>query len=342
MESGHFLFNLITPMKSATKPVILFALFGLTTLSLFAADPLPAWNEGPNKSSIIEFVGRVTKPGGAEFVPEIDRVAVFDNDGTLWCEQPLYTQLRFALDRVKTLAPDHPEWKTREPFKSLLMTSQKNQVAVSEEQLMEIVMATHAGMTTDEFSDIVSLWIAQARHPRFDRLYTDLIYQPMRELIGYLQTSGFHVFIVSGGGIEFMRPWAERVYGIPPEQVIGSSIEVTYQVRDGIPVLRREPRIDFIDDKAGKPVSIHKFIGRKPILAFGNSDGDFQMLEWTTTGAEGARLGMILHHDDDQREYAYDRSSQVGHLDKALDEAPARGWKVVSMKDDFKVMFSKE
>lgn len=329
-------------MKSTTQSLILVALSGLATFSLLAADPLPGWNDGPNKSTIIEFVGKVTKPESPDFVPEADRIAVFDNDGTLWCEQPLYTQLRFALDRVKEMAPDHPEWKTTEPFKSLLTTSREKEVPVTEAQLMEIVMATHAGMTTVEFEGIVSDWVARARHPRFDRLYTRLVYQPMLDLIGYLETNGFHVFIVSGGGVEFMRPWTERVYGIPPEQVVGSTIEVKYEVRDGQPVLLREPKIDFIDDKAGKPVAIHKFIGRKPLLAFGNSDGDFEMLEWTTTDKTAARLGLILHHDDSEREYAYDRTSQVGHLDKALDEAPVRGWKVVSMKNDFKVVFSEE
>ncbi len=324
------------------KSLNLVVLVGLVATSLDAANSLPGWNDGPNKSSIIEFVGKVTKAGSPDFVPEQDRIAVFDNDGTLWCEQPLYTQLRFALDRVKTLAPDHPEWKTKEPFKSLLTTSREKEVPVTEAQLMEILIATHAGMSTDEFSDMVSDWIATAKHPRFDRLYTDLVYQPMLELIGYLEANGFHVFIVSGGGVEFMRPWTERVYGIPPEQVIGSVIEVKYEVRDGKPILLREPKIDFIDDKEGKPIGIHKFIGRKPILAFGNSDGDFQMLEWTTTDQAGARLGLILHHDDAKREYAYDRDSQIGRLGKALDEAPSRGWKVVSMKDDFKVVFPKE
>jgi len=329
-------------MKSSMKSLNLVVLVGLVATSLDAANSLPGWNDGPNKSSIIEFVGKVTKAGSPDFVPEQDRIAVFDNDGTLWCEQPLYTQLRFALDRVKTLAPDHPEWKTKEPFKSLLTTSREKEVPVTEAQLMEILIATHAGMSTDEFSDMVSDWIATAKHPRFDRLYTDLVYQPMLELIGYLEANGFHVFIVSGGGVEFMRPWTERVYGIPPEQVIGSVIEVKYEVRDGKPILLREPKIDFIDDKEGKPIGIHKFIGRKPILAFGNSDGDFQMLEWTTTDQAGARLGLILHHDDAKREYAYDRDSQIGRLGKALDEAPSRGWKVVSMKDDFKVVFPKE
>jgi phosphoglycolate phosphatase-like HAD superfamily hydrolase len=329
-------------MKSSMKSLSLFVLVGLNATSLRAANSLPGWNDGPNKSTIIEFVEKVTKAGNPDFVPEQDRIAVFDNDGTLWCEKPLYTQLRFALDRVKTLAPDRPEWKTQEPFKSLLTTSREKEVSVTEAQLLEILIATHAGMSTDKFADIVSAWIATAKHPRFDRLYTELVYQPMLELIAYLEANGFHVFIVSGGGVEFMRPWTERVYGIPPEQVIGSGIEVKYEVRDGKPILLREPRIDFIDDKEGKPIGIHKFIGRKPILAFGNSDGDFQMLEWTTTDQASARLGLILHHDDAKREYAYDRDSQIGHLDKALDEAPSRGWKVVSMKDDFKVIFPKE
>lgn len=326
-------------MKSIMKSVSVFAVLGLAIVSLHAADPLPNWNDGANKSSIIEFVGKITTPGTPDFVPEEDRIAVFDNDGTLWCEQPIYTQLRFTLDRVKDMAPDHPEWKKEEPFKSLLTTSKDKKVEVTEAQLMDILTATHAGMTTVEFADIVKKWIGEAKHPRFDRLYTELIYQPMLELIGYLEANGFHVFIVSGGGIEFMRPWTERVYGIPPEQVFGSVIEVKYEVRDGEPVLIREPKIDFIQDKAGKPVGIHKFIGRKPILAFGNSDGDFEMLEWTTAGDKGAQLGLIVHHDDAKREFAYDRESQSGRLDRALDEAPARGWKIVSMKKDFKTIF---
>lgn len=249
---------------SPSKTAGLSALLGLFCASILAADSLPNWNDGPNKTAILEFVEKVTDPDSPGFVPKQDRIAVFDNDGTLWCEQPIYTQVRFALDRVKAMAPDHPEWRKEEPFKSLLTTSHTKQVPVTEEQLIKIVMATHAGMTTEEFADTVKQWIAGARHPRFDRLYTDLIFQPMLELIGHLESNGFHVFIVSGGGVEFMRPWTERVYGIPPGQVVGSVIEVKYEVRDGKPVLVREPKIDFIDDKAGKPVGIHKFIGKRP------------------------------------------------------------------------------
>ena len=320
--------------------IFLFAAAACTVALNSFADPLPNWNGGPNKSAIMEFVEQVTDSESPGFVPEQDRIAVFDNDGTLWCEQPLYTQLRFALDRVKELAPERPEWKTEEPFKSLLTTSHTQNVAVTEAQLIEIVMATHAGMTTEEFESLVSKWITEAKHPRFERLYTEMIYQPMLELIRYLEANGFQVFIVSGGGVEFMRPWTERVYGIPPEQVVGSTITVKYEVRDGKPVLIREPEIDFIDDKAGKPVAINKFIGRRPTIAVGNSDGDFQMLEWTTAG-EGPRLGIIIRHDDEEREYAYDRESHIGKLDRGLDEGPKRGWKIVSMKDDFKMIFSK-
>jgi phosphoglycolate phosphatase-like HAD superfamily hydrolase len=303
-----------------------------------AADPLVSWKDGKAKQSIVAFVQAVTTRGAPGFVLPAERIAVFDNDGTLWSEQPAYFQLLFALDRVKALAPKHPEWKTTQPFKAALEGDMKTLAASGEHGLLELVMATHAGNTTEEFEAIVKDWLATARHLRFKRPYTELVYQPMLELLDYLRANGFKTFIVSGGGIEFMRPWTEAVYGIPPEQVVGSSIKVKYAERNGNPALLRLPELNFIDDKAGKPVGIHTHIGRRPIAAFGNSDGDFQMLEWTTTGP-GARLGLIVHHDDAVREYAYDRKSHIGRLDRGLDEAPGRGWVVVSMRRDWKRVY---
>ena len=279
-------------------------------------------------------VTRTTDPQSRDFLPPAERIAVFDNDGTLWAEQPMYVQLAFALDRVKALAPAHPEWKTQEPFASLLKGDVKGALAGGEHAIVEIVMATHAGMTTDEFEATVRDWLTTAKHPKTGRPYTEMVYQPMLELLAYLRANGFKTFIVSGGGVEFMRPWTERVYGIPPEQVVGSSIRTKYELRDGRPVIARLPEIDFIDDKAGKPVGIHKFIGRRPVLAVGNSDGDFEMLEWATAGP-GPRLGVLVHHDDAAREWAYDRESGVGKLARGLDEGPRRGWVIVSMQDDW-------
>jgi phosphoglycolate phosphatase-like HAD superfamily hydrolase len=302
------------------------------------ADPLSSWQDGATKQAILAFVARVTKDGGPDFVPTAERIAVFDNDGTLWSEQPAYFQLAYALDRVKALAPKHPEWKDKQPFKGVLAGDLRAALAGGERAVAQLVMATHAGMTTEEFEATVTSWLGTAKHPRFGRPYTELVYQPMIELLGHLRASGFKTYIVSGGGIEFMRPWVERVYGIPPEQVVGSSIKVKYEMRGDRPVLRRLPEIDFIDDKAGKPVGIHKFIGRRPIAAFGNSDGDREMLQWTTAGA-GARFGLIVRHTDAEREWAYDRQSSVGRLDKALDEAPRKGWTVVDMKQDWKVVY---
>jgi phosphoglycolate phosphatase-like HAD superfamily hydrolase len=271
-------------------------------------------------------------------VPASERIATFDNDGTLWAEQPIYFQFAFALDRVKALAPQHPEWKDQEPFKSVLAGDIKGALAGGEKAIVLLMMASHAGMTTAEFEQIVKDWIATAKHPRFNRPYIECIYQPMLELLAYLRASGFKTYIVSGGGIEFMRPWTEQVYGIPPEQVIGSSIKTTFEMRDGKPVLMRLPEVDFVDDRAGKPVGIHKFIGRRPLLAFGNSDGDHQMLQWTAAGS-GPRLMGLVHHTDAEREWAYDRQSHIGQLDKALDEALAQGWTVVNMKSDWKTVF---
>ncbi len=310
----------------------------LATLPSLAADALPGWSDGPTRARIVEFVQRVTDPTSADFVPLAERVAVFDNDGTLWSEKPVYFQLLFALDRIKALAPAHPEWKDTEPFKSALAGDIAGLAAGGERAILELVMASHAGNTAEEFEAIVKDWFATARHPVTGRRYDEMIYQPMRELLDYLRANGFKTFIVSGGGVEFMRPWVERVYGIPPEQVVGSSIRTKYELRDGQPSIVRLPEIDFIDDKAGKPVGIHKFIGRRPILAVGNSDGDFEMLEYAT-GGPGPALGLIVHHDDADREYAYDRGSSVGRLDRALDEAPRRGWKIISMKADWRRIY---
>ena len=301
-------------------------------------DPLPSWNDGKAKQSIIDFAARVTEAGSPDFVPPAERIAVFDNDGTLWAEQPMYTQLLFALDRVKVLAPQHPEWKEKEPFASLLKGDVKGALAGGEHAILEIVMATHAGTTTDEFEEIVKRWMSTARHPTTKRLYTEMVYQPMLEVLAYLRANGFKTFIVSGGGVEFMRPWSEKVYGVPPEQVIGSSIKARFEMREGAPVLVRLPEINFIDDNEGKPIGIHQHVGRRPIAAFGNSDGDLQMLQWTTAG-HGPRFALYVHHTDAEREWAYDRHSSVGRLDKGLDEARSRGWIVVDMKNDWKSIY---
>jgi hypothetical protein len=299
---------------------------------------LPSWNDGSAKKSITEFVTKVTKADGTDFVQPAERIAVFDNDGTLWAEQPMYFQFIFMLDRIKALAPQHPEWKTQEPFASILKGDMKSALAGGEKSLGQMMMATHAGMTSEEFEKIVSNWIATAKHPKTGRLFTQMVYTPMVELLACLRANGFKTFIVSGGGIEFVRPWSERIYGIPPEQVIGSSIKMKFELRDGRPVLVRLPDINFVDDGPGKPVGIQMHIGRRPIAAFGNSDGDLQMLQWTTAGI-GARLGVIIHHTDAEREWAYDRKSPIGRLDKALDEAMAKGWTVVDMKRDWKSIF---
>jgi phosphoglycolate phosphatase-like HAD superfamily hydrolase len=301
-------------------------------------DPLPSWNDTASKRAIIDFVGKVTREGGTDFVPVSERIATFDNDGTLWGEQPVYVQVAFALDRVKALAPQHPEWKQTQPFKAVLDGDMKTVAASGEHGLLEILSATHVGNTTDEFQQIVSDWIGEARHPTTKRLYTEMVYQPMLEVLAYLRANGFKTFIVSGGGVEFMRPWAERVYGVPPEQVIGSRAKVKYEYRDGRPVLLRLPEVDLVDDRAGKPVGIHQAIGRRPIAAFGNSDGDFEMLEWTTS-ARGPRIGLIVHHTDATREWAYDRASHIGTLSRGLDEAPRRGWILIDMQRDWKVIY---
>ncbi|MBI5364611.1 MAG: haloacid dehalogenase-like hydrolase [Planctomycetes bacterium] len=308
------------------------------TGSVRAQDPLPSWNDGKSKQSIVAFVAKVTKAGSPDFVPPAERIATFDNDGTLWAEQPIYTQFAFAFDRVKALAPKHPEWKDQEPFAALLKGDMKGALAGGEKALFEVLIATHAGTTTEEFAGIVKDWLATARHPVTKRPYTEMVYQPMLELLAYLRANGFKTFIVSGGGIEFMRPWAETVYGIPPEQVIGSSIKTKFELRDGRPVLVRLPELNFLDDKAGKPVGIQQHIGRRPIAAFGNSDGDLEMLQWTAAGA-GPRFCLFVHHTDEAREWAYDRTSHIGKLDKGLDEAAAKGWTVVDMKQEWKGIY---
>jgi len=330
----------------ATLLLSLLALFGLAAVQAdFAAapanDPLPSWHDTAPKKALIAFVEKVTKEGSPDFVPVPERIAVFDNDGTLWGEQPMYFQAFFIFDRIKTLAPQHPEWKDKEPFASVLKGDVKTALAGGEKALLEMAMATHAGMTTEEFEKIVTDWLATAKHPKTGRPYTEMVYQPMLEVLTYLRANGFKTFIVSGGGIEFMRPWTEKVYGIPPEQVVGSSIKTKYEVRDGRPVIVRLPELNFIDDKAGKPVGIQQHIGRRPLMAFGNSDGDFQMLEWTTAG-QGPRFGLLVHHTDAARESAYDRESHIGKLARGLDEGPQRGWTIVSMKDDWKSIFPGE
>jgi phosphoglycolate phosphatase-like HAD superfamily hydrolase len=303
------------------------------------SDGLPAWNDGVAKKAITDFVTRVTTQGGSDFVPPAERIGVFDNDGTLWCEQPIYFQFAFALDQVNAMARQHPEWKTRQPFKALLANDKQALAAAGEKGLLQIMAASHAGMSTEQFSKSVRDWLATARHPRFRRPYTDLAYQPMLELLAYLRANGFKTFIVSGGGVEFIRVFAEKVYGIPPEQVVGSSGVVKFETgSDGKPELVKLAKNEFIDDGPGKPVGINRFIGRRPIFAFGNSDGDLQMLQWTVAG-DGARFAGIVHHTDAEREYAYDRQSRIGKLDKALDEATAKRWTVVDMKQDWKTIF---
>jgi phosphoglycolate phosphatase-like HAD superfamily hydrolase len=303
-----------------------------------AADPLPSWNDGVSKNALLDFVGRVTRDGGPEFVPPAERIATFDNDGTLWSEKPLPFQAIFAFDRVRALAPQHPEWKTREPFASLLRGDMAGVAAAGEKGVMSVIAATHSGMTTDEFASAVEEWVSTATHPTTKRLYTAMAYQPMLEVLAYLRANGFKTFIVSGGGVEFMRVWAERVYGIPPEQVVGSAGKLKLETRDNVPFLVKLPDVDLIDDKEMKPVAIQSRIGRRPIAAFGNSDGDLQMLQWAAAGP-GARFALFVHHDDAAREFAYDRTDKLQQFNRGWDEAVARGWTVVSMKNDWKTIF---
>jgi len=324
-------------LSSLFKSVALLCTLAVLALPL-SAEPLPSWQDSPRKQAILTFVDKVTRPGHPDFVPAAARIAVFDNDGCLWSEQPMYFQAIFIFDRIKQLAPLHPEWTEQEPFASVLKGDFKKALAGGEADLVKMAMATHAGTTTEEFETIVTDWMTTARHPATGRPYTAMVFQPMLELLAHLRANGFKTFIVSGGGIEFMRPWAEQVYGVPPEQIIGSSIKTTYELRNGQPVLTRLPELNFIDDKAGKPVGIQQHIGRRPLMAFGNSDGDFQMLEWTTAGP-GPRFAALVHHDDAEREFAYDRHSHVGRLEKGLDEGPARGWSIISMKEDWQTIY---
>jgi phosphoserine phosphatase len=305
------------------------------------ADDLPSWNDGKSKQAIVDFVKRVTDEKNTDFVKPEDRIAVFDNDGTLWSEQPFYFQLGFTLDRIKALAPEHPEWKETEPFKSALAGDLKGMAAGGEKGLVELMMTTHAGMTTDAFNTIVTDWFAAAKHPKTGKPYNQMTFLPMRELLDYLRAEGFKTFIVSGGGVEFMRPITENAYGIPPEQVIGSTIATEYALVDGEPVLNRLPKIDFIDDGPGKPVGINRFIGRRPIFVAGNSDGDYEMLRWVTGGRPNS-FGLIVHHTDAVREYTYDRESHFGKLSKAMDEAEQRNWLLVDMKNDWKKIYAFE
>jgi len=330
MKYLHFLKRNIVP-----SCILLILFFVSPTLGLAKSDPLPSWNDTSTKKYIIEFVETVINPSSKDFVIIEDRIATFDNDGTLWIEQPLYTQLAFAIDRVKAMAPNHPEWKTTEPYKSVLKGDYSS---LDKEGLLEIIAITHSGMTTEDFELIASAWFKTSKHPKYKRSYSELIYKPMVELLEYLRANGFKTYIVSGGGIDFMRPVTQELYGIPPEQVVGTSVVTKYELRDGKPVLIKMPEIFFIDDKEGKPIGIQKFIGKRPIFASGNSDGDYEMLLWTTTGP-GKRFGLLLHHDDAEREYAYDRKSHIGRLDKALDMARKNNWVVISMKNDWKTIF---
>ncbi|NLS03550.1 haloacid dehalogenase-like hydrolase [Rhizobium sp. P32RR-XVIII] len=319
--------------------IVAFVLMVIGALPALAQEPLPSWNDTAAKSRIMDFVKATVTEGGERYVAPEDRIAVFDNDGTLWTEQPYYIQLGFILDRVKTLAPEHPEWKTKEPFKSVLEGDLKGLAKGGEMGIVELGMATHAGMTTDHFNTIVTDWFTTAKHPETGKLYTEMTYLPMRELLDYLRANGFKTYIVSGGGVEFMRPVTEKLYGIPPEQVVGSTITTEFAIVDDVPVLNRLPKIDFVDDGPGKPVGINKFIGRKPIFVAGNSDGDYEMLRWAAA-AKPPGFAMIVHHTDGVREYAYDRQSSFGKLDKALDEAELRNWLVVDMKNDWKKIFA--
>ena len=334
--------RLMRTTASAVALLLLVAVTGCTEATEGSTrtdtDPLPSWKDGPAKAAISEFVAAVTDEGGKDYVKPAERIAVFDNDGTLWVEYPMYTQVLFIFDRVKALAPQHPEWKTQQPFKAMLEGDMKTVGASGEKGILEMAMATHSGMTADEFEKTVTNWLATHKQSRFKRPYTECVYQPQLELLAYLRANGFKTFIVSGGGIQFMRPWTENTYGIPPEQVVGSSVVTEFQIKDGKPVLVRMPKVGFVNDKAGKPVGIYEHIGRRPILAFGNSDSDMQMIKYTLAG-QGRRLGLFVHHTDAAREYAYDRKSHIGTLDKALDQADASGWVIVDMKKDWKTVF---
>jgi hypothetical protein len=320
-------------MKKVIAGLIFFVAF-----NAFAQGILPSWNEGPSKQAVISFIDKTTTQGSADFIPAPERIAVFDNDGTLWSEQPIYVQIAFTFDRIKALAPQYPEWKTQQPFKAVLEDDLKGVLATGQKGLFELIAATHAGVDTETFRTTVEQWLKTARHPKTGRPYTEMIYQPMLELLALLETRGYKTYIVSGGGIEFMRPWTEMVYGIPPERVIGSSIKSTFKIVDGVPKIIGLPELQFIDDGPNKPIGIQERIGRRPVMAFGNSDGDREMLLWTTSG-KGPRFGMLIRHTDDLREVAYDRQSHIGRLEKALDMAPDNGWVVVDMKKEWKEIF---
>jgi phosphoglycolate phosphatase-like HAD superfamily hydrolase len=332
----------IKKLKLVFPPLIFILLFGcqavqqkqVEQVSPVKTDPLPSWNEGMAKQSIISFVEAVTSETGPDFIKPADRIAVFDNDGTLWTEQPYYFQLQFGIDRVKALAPAHPDWRTNKLIQAVLADDINTVLSFGEKGLVELIMTTHAGITTDEFSQIVKDWINTAKHPKTGKLYKEMVFQPMLEVLDYLRANGFKTWIVSGGGVDFMRPWTEEVYGIPAEQVIGSSIKTAFEMREGNPVLMKLPEINFIDDKEGKPVGIHHYIGKKPVAAFGNSDGDLQMLQYTASNHLKS-LCVYIHHSDSVREWAYDRNSHIGKLDKGLDEATEKSWTVVDMKNDW-------
>ena len=311
-------------------------------VSAVTKDPLPSWNEGATKKSIVDFVTKTTTAGAIDFIPVADRIACFDNDGTLWSEQPMYFQMAFVMDRVKALAPQHPEWKDTQPFKAAIVGDVQTALSGGEKSMVDMLIATHAGTTTEEFNKIVKDWIATSRHPKTNQPYTEMVYKPMLELLAYLRSNGYKTYIVSGGGIDFMRPWTESVYGIPPEQVIGSSLKLKYEMRDDGPVVYRLPEVNFINDKAGKPVGIEQHIGRRPVFTAGNSDGDYEMLQWTSTATGYPRFGMLVHHTDEVREWAYDRTSHIGKLDKGLNDAPKYNWLIVDMKQDWKKLYGFE
>jgi len=322
-------------MKSLFLKILLVLLLSANTA--FAAAPLPSWNDTPTKQAIITFVEQVTQKGSPNYVPPAERIATFDNDGTLWSEQPAYVQDVFVLDRIKAQAPLHPEWSEKQPFKAVLENDQKTLDSIDFNAWTELVVASQGGATTIEFAQIVNDWITTAKHPQTGKLYTEMVYHPMLELLAYLREHGFKTYMVTGANQEFVRPWAEKAYGIPPEQIIGSTVRTKYELRDGVPVITQLPVSNFVTDGEGKPIGINQVIGRRPIASFGNSDGDLPMLQWTTAGS-GLRFALLVHHTDAAREWAYDRKSDVGRLDKALDAAKAKGWIVVDMKNDWKII----
>ena len=330
-------------MKYATNFLLFFVtiiLFSCTEKSVQKSDPLPSWNDGKTKQSIIDFVTKTTTEGNADFIPVANRIACFDNDGTLWSEQPMYFQFFFAMDRIRQLAPEHPEWKDKQPFKAVLENDMETVMKSGVDGLLTLTLTSHSGVTTDDFRNEVKNWINTARHPKTGKLFKEMVFQPMLELLDYLRANNYKTFIVSGGGIDFMRPWTQEVYGIPPEQVVGSSGKLKYEVVDGIPTIIKLPEINFINDKEGKPVGIYQCIGMRPVFTAGNSDGDDAMLQWTTAGKE-PRFEMIIHHTDAEREYAYDRESSIGHLEKGLEDAAKYDWLVVDMMKDWNKIYNK-